>query len=275
MNKISMIPRLTINRFHVKDVTRQVEKYLQIELGSKNRRERDETASDEHEWILNMEQTQLWKDSTAFSLLQVLYDISVDLQTCVSEAICHHMSKKGFETHWTICIPELQCSGPEDWKRLVPRLLLSRIFSFSEETLWTMAGAIQDARPDGILRVRGKGQKAPCEMRWETSFCNDSSAWEEQWMLLNCALQFLAQRVVLVLTGLEAHDFQHFADCLNYLDPSLCFDGLNLITSGESAIRHKILVLGKGNDDKSRYTTTSKWLDRFKINATVEIDGVS
>ncbi|KAH9229489.1 hypothetical protein K456DRAFT_745022 [Colletotrichum gloeosporioides 23] len=228
----------------------------------------------ELEWITRMNEAKSWQTSQSFGLLYVEYDTSPQWQDDVSTILSRPMERDGFVTQYFNCSGDLKSGSKKAKKCLIPRLLTSIILRRSDDVIKDMNQAIAVMKPDE-LREQHYTNKSQIRLdeSWDKVYCSESSPWQEQWILLSCALQCLRHRVVLILTGLEAEFYKDLDEGLKYLDPQTYFS-----TSKPDVepifrpIHHKVLIVGETRPryprEDSEVNTSSVY---SRVNAKAEV----
>jgi hypothetical protein len=113
-----------------------------------------------------------------------------------------------------------------------------------------MDNAIQSLHADDTFHVEDSRERLG--VSWKNSFCSANSPWQQQWVLLSCALHCLGKEVVLLLAGFNDELYQTLDEGLRYLDPKYYANPSRSYPGNSFSIRRKALIVGTPRSEALR-----------------------
>ncbi|KAF3807774.1 Protein SERAC1, partial [Colletotrichum gloeosporioides] len=185
-----------------------------------------------HKWVCAMPQAREWRSSENFSTLYVEYQASSEWHVSTSQNISMNLKVKDAEVIWGFAPDDKQKRQSESWKSLLPRLLISQLFSLSRKCIGAMEGIIQSLAPNEGLTDS-----------WKLLYCSENPPSEHMWTLLACAMEALGRPVLVSLVGFDAELSQPLDEALLCLHQLLYRSSSKDRLEADETAPHKVLVV--------------------------------
>lgn len=224
--------------------------------------------------MINMPHTHAWETFEGYKPLYVEYAAPLSWQTSLSHAFCEHLQSEDTGVIWGLApCDDAQELQSEAWKTQLPRRLLAQVlygYHWRALPIQKVFALLNEAEGSNA-----EGSRTRVGTSWQDIFFSEKPSWEQQWMILFCALTCIDRNTFLIFVGFNDKLYEALGEGLKFLHPEYYGNGLRSDPSIFFAIRHKALVIGT-----PRYTVlppndTFTNLPASRINEHEEMKGMS